>query len=156
MVTEMKNRNIGFWVIQVPGWLLLLYLVYAQAIPAFNYDLGVTMGTQEPAEKITEVGVAFWYGFALGDLVVYIPLLTLGLIGYARHRNWGQLILAAALGVTAYWPVVCLAAVVAARGTAGWSIDSELPYWVVLPLISLWAVWGLSYITRQSQQSQRK
>jgi hypothetical protein len=135
---------------------LLFYLVYAQAIPAFNYDLGVTMGTQESAEKITEVGVAFWYGFAFGDLVIYLPLLTLGLMGYARRRNWGQLLLAAALGVTAYWPVVCLAAVVAARGTAGWSIESELLYWVVLPLISLWAVCGLLHITRHSQQMQHK
>ena len=57
VVTGMKNRNIGFWVIQGPGWLLLLYLVYAQAISAFSYDLGVTMETQESAEMITEVGV---------------------------------------------------------------------------------------------------
>ena len=57
VVTGIKNRNIGFWVIQGPGWLLLLYRVYAQAISAFSYDPGVTMGTQESAEMIKEVGV---------------------------------------------------------------------------------------------------
>ena len=72
----MKERGVSYWMLLGPGWLLLAYLVYAQAIPAFDYDLGVSMGTQEPAEQITAVGVAFWYGFALADLVVYIPLLA--------------------------------------------------------------------------------
>lgn len=154
MATIMKNQSIRFWILHGSGWLLLLYLVYAQAITAFNYDLGVAMGTQEPAERITEVGVAFWYGFAFGDLVVYLPLLALGLIGNGLGRNWGQVIFAAALGITAYWPVVCLSAVVAARGSAGWSIVSELPYWIVLPLVTLWGLWGLLQITRQTRQSQ--
>jgi hypothetical protein len=35
---------------------LVLYLIYAKAIPAFDYQLGVSMGTQESAEAITEVG----------------------------------------------------------------------------------------------------
>ena len=53
------NRDLGFWMLQAPGWLLLSYLLYAQAIPAFDYELGIVMGTQEAAEQITEVGVAF-------------------------------------------------------------------------------------------------
>ena len=85
----MGNRGASYWLLLGPGWLLLLYLIYAQAIPAFNYDLGVSMGTQEPAEQITEVGVAFFYGFAFADLVIYIPLLVLGLIGYGLGRAWG-------------------------------------------------------------------
>jgi len=56
----MKNRGVSHWMLLGPGWLLLAYLVYAQAIPAFDYDLGVSMGTQEPVEQITAVGVAFW------------------------------------------------------------------------------------------------
>ena len=36
------RRNLGFWMIQVPGWLLFLYLVYAQAIPAiYRYVLPI-------------------------------------------------------------------------------------------------------------------
>ena len=139
----MKHRGIGFWALQGPGWLLLLYLVYAQAIPAFDYELGVSMGTQEPAEQITEVGVAFWYGFALADLVVYIPLLALGLIGYGLGRDWDHIVLAAALGITVYWPAVCLTAIVAARDAPGWSLPNETAYWIVLPLIMVWAAWGL-------------
>ena len=138
----MNVRRLDFWSVLVPGWLLFAYLVYAQGIPAFNYDLGVAMGTQEPAEQITAVGAAFWYGFAFGDLIVYLPLLAAGLIGYRAGSAWGRALLAAALGITGYWPVVCLAAVAAARGAPGWSID-EAGYWVVLPIICLWAVWGL-------------
>ena len=82
----MNRRGTGSWAIQLPGWLLLVYLVHAQAIPAFDYQLGVAMGTQEPASQISEVGVAFWYGFAFADLVVYIPLLALGLIVITAGR----------------------------------------------------------------------
>ena len=147
------KRDTGFWSIQVPGWLLLFYLIFAQAIPAFDYDLGVAMGTQESAEMITEVGAAFWYGFAFADLVVYIPLLAMGLSGYALKQSWGRVLLGAALGITVYWPVVCLAAVVAARGAVGWNLTNELPYWIVLPLITFWGVWGLWFILNEFQQS---
>ncbi len=144
----MDKRDSGFWFIQVPGWLLCLYLVYAQAIPAFNYDLGVSMGTQEPASRITEIGAAFWYGFALGDLLIYIPLLAAGLADHWQRNNRGQVLLAAALGITVYWPIVCLAAVADARGAPGWQIDNEAVYWAVLPAISLWGMVGLVLLIR--------
>lgn len=142
------KRDFSFWLLHGPGWLLLLYLIYAQAIPAFDYELGITMGTQESADQISEVGVAFWYGFAFADLVVYIPLLAIGLIGYWFERMWGRVLLAAALGVTVYWPIVCLAALVTAREATGWNLENETPYWIVLPLITLWGVWGLWRTTR--------
>jgi hypothetical protein len=150
---QTMKRDIGFWLLQGFGWLFLIYLIYAQAIPAFDYELGVAMGTQESSEKITEVGAAFWYGFAFGDLVAYIPLLMMGLIGYWLGKTWGRILLAAALGITVYWPIVCLAAVVAARDSAGWNLTDETPYWIVLPIITLWGIWGLWYISRQEVSS---
>jgi hypothetical protein len=80
-MTTTKKHDFNFWAMQGPGWLLLIYLIYAQGITAFGYQLGVAMGTQEPVETITEVGAAFSYGFALGDLLTYIPILIVGLIG---------------------------------------------------------------------------
>ena len=50
MAANLRNRGANFWAIQLPGWLLLIYLVYAQGITAFGYDIGVAMGTQEPVE----------------------------------------------------------------------------------------------------------
>ena len=116
-------RGLERWWLQIPGWLLLAYLVYAQAIPAFNYELGVRMGTQESAQQITEVGAAFWYGFAFSDLVIYIPLLGAGLVGQRLGCPWWRVIFAAALGITVYWPVVVLATAVDARDATGWNID---------------------------------
>ena len=143
----MRRRGIGFWFIEGPGWLLLLYLVYAQAIPAFDYELGVAMGTQEPDSQITEVGAAFWWGFAFGDLVTYIPLFAIGLIGYWLKTAWGTIVLASALGIGLYWPVVCLAAIYDARDAEGWSLPAEGEYWLVLPLIAAWAAFGLWHMT---------
>jgi len=145
----MARRGSRFWLLQGPGWLLLLYLAYAQGIAALDYDLGVAMGTQEPATRITEVGAAFWWGFAFGDLVIYIPLLAAGLIGHAAGCAWGRTALAAALGITVYWPVLSLAVVVAARDAAGWSLAGERAYWIVLPPIALWAAWGLWRLARE-------
>jgi hypothetical protein len=146
-----RKRNASFWIIQVPGWLLLVYLVIAQGVPAFDYELGTRMGTQEPAETITEVGTAFWYGFALGDLLVYIPILLAGLIGHMRTRPWGRILLSAGLGITVYWPVVCLITIADARDAAGWSIANETPYWIVLPLITVWGIWGLWAAVKESK-----
>ena len=137
------HRQATFWIIQGPGWLLLVYLVAAQGVSALDYELGVAMGTQESADVITEVGVAFWYGFAFGDLVIYIPLLAIGLIGQWSGRAWTDVALTAALGITVYWPIVCLAAVVAAREAQGWMLTDEADYWLVLPIISIWGGWGL-------------
>jgi len=148
----MTNRSIGFWTLQCPGWLLLIYLVYAQAIPAFNYDLGVAMGTQESATNITQVGAAFWYGFALADLLVYMPLLAAGLAGLWMGKIWGRALAAAALGITVYWPVVSLVTVVAARDAAGWNLVDETAYWIVLPVIAVWAAWGLLYVAKTADQ----
>jgi len=142
------SRGFGFWALQSPGWILLLYLIYAQAIPVFDYQLGVSMGTQESAADITEVGTAFWYGFAFGDLVAYIPLLALGLLGHWLKKRWGNVLLTAALGISIYWPIVCLAAVVAAQGAAGWKLANETDYWIGLPFITLWGVCGLFHLLR--------
>jgi len=153
-MTTTRKHGYAFWAIQIPGWLLLIYLIYAQGISAFGYELGVAMGTQEPVEAITEVGAAFWYGFALGDLLTYIPILCVGLIGHWRRAHWGRIALAAALGITVYWPVVSLAALVEARDAAGWKVSNEMPYWVVCLLIAAWGAWGLWFIIRESPQMQ--
>lgn len=146
-----RKRSFSFWALQLPGWLLLAYLIYAQGITAFGYELGVAMGTQESADRITDVGAAFWYGFALADLLTYIPILCTGLIGHLFDKRWGRIALSAGLGITLYWPVVCLIAMVDARNAAGWNIASETPYWIVCLLIASWGTWGLWTLLKESQ-----
>ena len=62
--------------------------------------------------------------------------------------------MAAALGITVYWPVVCLTALVDARHATGWNLTDETQYWVVLPLITIWGLWGVWYIIKESRQQQ--
>ncbi|GGE38412.1 hypothetical protein [Actibacterium pelagium] len=135
--------NFAFWLIQVPGWLLFAYLAAAQCTAAVNYSLGVRMGTQEPADQITEVGVAFFKGYAGADLVFYTPLLGIGLAGHLFASSWAGVALGAALGVTVYWPIACLWTVKVARGAEGWDLPKEGQYWIVLPLIAGWGALGL-------------
>jgi hypothetical protein len=49
------KRDIYFWLAQARGWLLLFYLIDAQAIPTFSNDrcVAVAMGRQELVEQIT-------------------------------------------------------------------------------------------------------
>lgn len=150
----MKKQSAAFWFLQISGWLFIAYLVYAQGVSAISYDYGIAMGTQEPAARITEIGVAFFYGFAFGDLVFYIPLLVAGLIAFATGRDWGRGLLIAAMGITVYWPIVCLAAVVAARGASGWSLPKETDYLVVLPVIALWGAWCLWWLLAGGKRAQ--
>lgn len=147
--TEGAGRGASWWILQATGWLFLAYLSYAQLIPAFDYDLGVRMGTQEPASKVTEVGVAYWWAFGFGDLATYAPLLAAGLIGHAMARGWGRIVLSAAMGITVYWPVVSLAAVYAAQDAEGWALTDVTDYWIVLPIITAWGLWCLWYLARE-------
>ncbi len=151
MSNQAPESNIrSRWILQVTGWLFFAYLVYAQLIPAFDYGLGVQMGTQEPASQVTEVGVAYWWAFATADLVIYAPLFVAGLVGHLLRRTWGRTVLAAAFGITIYWPIVSLAAVVSASGAPGWNLPNENQYWLVLPLITLWGAWGLWQVMRDN------
>ena len=135
--------TIAFWVVQVPGWLLFAYLAAAQCLAAVNYALGVKMGTQEPAERITEVGVAFFKGYAGADLIFYTPLLGFALVGHFLGSSWADVALGGALGVTVYWPIACLWTVKAAQGAAGWELPKEEQYWIVLPVIAGWGAFCL-------------
>ena len=103
----MLRRGMPFWMITGPGWLLLFYLIYAQAIPAFDYNLGRCDG--HPGARVANHGSR--RGFVVGLLllaiwVTYIPLLALGLVGYWLEKKWATIALASALGISLYWPIV--------------------------------------------------
>ena len=114
VVRKLKRSNktnttsLRLWLVEIPGWLLLLALVVVQAPSAIDYHWGVRAGFQESQEQITPIGVAFNTGCARTDVAVYIPLLAAGLIGYGggRHgysgqrKEWGRVYLTAAVGMT--------------------------------------------------------
>jgi hypothetical protein len=138
------------WLVEIPGWSLLLYLVLVQAPSAVNYEWGALAGVQESQEQITPIGVAFNTGCARTDVAVYIPLLAAGLVGYGRHghggqrREWGRVCLAAASGMTLYWTLEYMFVLPEARSS--WNLGDETAYWIVLPIIALWAFVTLGYL----------
>ena len=135
--------------ITIPGWILFWWLLIGQCIPAIHYDWGVQMGTQDPPEIVTEVGVAFWKGFAMADLIFYVPLLGIALW---TEKN---IYLAAAFGVTIYWPMVCLVTTLKAHDAPGWSLNVDV-FLILLPLIILWGIWGLYRLDSSSSSSCRQ
>ena len=74
----MGNRGVSYWLLLGPGWLLLAYLVYAQAIPALDYDLGVSMGTQETAYWIVLPLIMIWATWALFQMAKELKLSSKG------------------------------------------------------------------------------
>jgi hypothetical protein len=135
-------------VLERTGWLLLLYLVLVQGPSAVIYEWGVTAGVQESVEKITPIGVAFNIACARADVVVYIPLLAAGLVGYhgghGQRKEWGRVCLAAAVGMTLYWTFEYMFVLPVSRSS--WNLGDETAYWVFLPIIALWAIFTLGYL----------
>ena len=113
------------------------------------------MGTQDSADVVTEVGVAFWKGFCFGDMLFYIPLLGYALATYDVVTQKSKTYLAAALGITVYWPIVCLKAAISARGAPGWSLDDR-PFLFLLPVINLWAAWQMACLERGNEKDLSK
>lgn len=110
------------------------------------------MGTQGSATVLTDVGVAYSYGFCVADLVFYVPMLAIGLFGHWGGRAWSRIVLAVPLGISVYWPLVALVAFVDARGVPGWLFIEEPFYlfWIIWPCIALWALWALWRLARSA------
>ena len=149
-----NSSEVERYLIQYPGWILLAYLVLAQAPAAFYYDWTVRWGLQESAEQITPIGVAFGTGCARADVTLYIPLLAVGLLfgtgledtrtNSTKFRPGARLCLASAMGMTLYWTLEYMYTLPVAR--ASWQLGDERAYWVVLPTIAGWGLVVLTYL----------
>ena len=150
-----NKRTAGFWIIMVVGMLLLVILVFGQAMSFINYDFAVSMGLQESREVIGGMGVAVNKGFGVGDTIIYLPLLLLGLIGLWSRTMWGVFAMAGALAITAYWPMVALFLLLFARGTPDFHFTSYTSYTLILTLFTLYGLWGLLYLYKNRKQLAR-
>ena len=74
-----NNRNLGFWILIGFGILLNLNYLMGQTMALINYGFAESIGLQESASEITEVGIALNKGFGLGDTVFYMPIFILGI-----------------------------------------------------------------------------
>jgi hypothetical protein len=148
MTTLNNTQKIGFYSLLVMAIILNILYVLGQTMAPISYDFAVSIGLQEAVEEITEVGVAMNKGFGFGDTVVYMPLFIAGIIGLFKRTTWGFYCMAAALGITLYWPVVCMSILVFALGAEGWGFTDYTSYSVLLGIIFFYGAWGMIYLYR--------
>ena len=140
------KREIGFWILMIPGFLILLMLILGQMIAFINYEFTVSVGLQESVDIIGEYGVASNKAFGVGDTIIYLPLLILGLLGLWQKKTWGLFTMIGALAITAYWPIVNLFFVFFAKGLPGFNFTDYITYTIVLSLITFYGLWGMWYL----------
>ena len=132
------------------GVILSVLLFAGQTLCLFNYGLIVGLGLQESIKEVGPVGIAYAKGFGFGDTVIYLPLLLTGIYGLLKNYRWGIYAMLAAMAITSYWPLVCLYAVFVDRIAITLTADKYITYAILLPLISIYGLWGMWYLYKSS------
>jgi len=145
------KRPIGFWVLMILGMLILVMLFAGQMMSFIDYEFTVSIGLQESVDVVGEMGVAVNKGFGVGDTIIYIPLLVIGLVGLWIRKKWGIYAMIGALGITAYWPMVAIFLLLFARGTPGFNFTNFTSYSILLTAITVYGIWGLCYLYINSE-----
>lgn len=143
------KRGIGFWALISFSVLLLIFLLIGQTFSLFNYEAAVSLGLQESAEEITEVGIAFAKGFAFGDTLAYIPLLLFGIIGLLKRKKWGVYLMFASCAISVYWPLVHLYAIYIGKDVITLHPEKYISFPITLSIIILYGLWGMWYLYRK-------
>jgi hypothetical protein len=143
-----SQGSIGFWVLTGVAIFICVTLPVGQTMSLIDYDLTVAWGLQEPASAVTAMGVVLNKAFAAADTAVYLPLVAIGVVGLWLGKAWGMIALAAALGITAYWPIEVLYFIYAARGLPGFTLGHHTVYTLVLLPFVIYALWGLTFLYR--------
>ena len=141
-----NKRTNGFWILMIPGILILVMLIFGQMMSFINYEFTVSIGLQESVEVFSEFGVAMNKAFGVSDTIIYLPLLVSGLLGLWQKKSWGVSALIGALAITAYWPIVHIFFVIYANGLPGFNFTDYTSFIIVLIVISTYGLWGFLYL----------
>ncbi|WP_273565689.1 hypothetical protein [Maribacter halichondriae] len=141
-----RRGDLKLSILVILSIVLTLFLLVGQAFSLINYDFIVSLGLQESIDEVTAVGIAWLKAFALGDTLVYIPLLIMGIIGLLRRKKWGFYAMMSSLAISTYWPVVNLSAIYFGRNDMALDADKYVSFSIILPLISLYGFWGIWYL----------
>ena len=96
------KRSLAFWLIIGFLSVALVLLLMGQTMALVDYDLAVQLGLQESVNEVGGYGIQVNRAFGAGDTIVYIPLITLSIIGLIVRKRW-SLLTTAAMGISAYW-----------------------------------------------------
>jgi len=134
------------------GMLFSVMILLGQTMSFINYDFTVSIGLQESRDVVGEMGVAINKGFGLSDTIIYLPLLVIGLVGLWLRKKWGLFAMVGALGITAYWPMVCLFFLLFARGSPGFNFTNFTSYTILLTAFTVYGLWGLWYLYKNHRK----
>jgi hypothetical protein len=140
------KRTPGFWIIIIVGLLVMLMLLTGQVMAFIDYEFAESVGLQEPEADITAMGVASNKGFGVGDTLIYLPMLVLGLVGLWNRKMWGVFLMVGAMAITAYWPMANLFLLFFARDVPGFGFDDFATYTILLTGITLFGLWSVWYL----------
>lgn len=140
------KRGPGFWVLISVALFLNTMMLVGQTGALINYEFSVSIGLQESAEEVTEVGVAWAKGFAFGDTLVYLPLFIMGIVGLLKRQPWGMYSMFGALAITAYWSLVSLYAFLSGLDAMNLGPGKYIFFSIGLPLIAAYGLWGMVFL----------
>lgn len=132
--------------------LSVLLLVMGQTMAVLDYELAVTLGMQEDVREISEFGVAVNRGFGVGDTLVYIPLITLSIIGLIFKKRWALIASAAVMGISAYWTATSAFMFWFLEEVPNYSFDPGAEYWWIMGFYFLFGLWGLWYLAFRGER----
>ena len=146
-----NNRPKGFWFVIMSGIVLLVLLLTGQTMSFINYDFTVSLGLQEPVDEIGKLGVEVNKAFGVGDTIIYLPILILGLVGLWRKEEWGVFLMGGAFAITAYWPVVSLFIIIFGNSLPDFNYADLTSIIILLIAFTIYGVWGMWYIYKNRE-----
>lgn len=139
-------RPFAFWVIMVFLSLSVVLLILGQTIAVFNYELAVNLGFQESSKLVSEFGVQINRGFGAGDTVIYIPLITLSIVGLFLKKKWSLITAASVMGISLYWAVTVVFMFFFLEGTPGYNFVPPFSYWFFIDFYIVFGFFGMLYL----------
>ena len=140
------KRSLAFWLIIGFLSVALALLLMGQTMALVDYDLAVQLGLQESVNEVGGYGIQVNRAFGAGDTIVYIPLITLSIIGLILRKRWSLLTSAAAMGISAYWATTIASMLFFLPGAPGYSLEPGPEYWIFMAAFIIFGVWGLFYL----------
>lgn len=141
-----EKRPPAFWAVVVFLVVSLLLLLAGQTTAVFDYGFAVQLGLQEREDLVSSYGVEVNRAFGVADTLIYVPLISLSLVGLFLRKEWSLLTAAAVMGISAYWATTVDFMLLFLRGVPGYQLTPGLSYWLLTGAYIIIGIWGIAYL----------
>ena len=140
---NIADRSLSIWSLIAGMIFLTVMILLGQSSAVFNYDFAVSLSLQESADKVGSHFVQFNRAVGAADTVAYIPLLVASIIGLLLRQRWALYTTAAVMGISLYWPVICLFMMLFMSGESGYNFPLSPSYVAIFVAVMAFGAWGL-------------